>query len=133
MIKFLRNSLILAAITTALVWAQAPNITEKKIKTVYDINGRPVQQSESNKGWHRVSGSATLSSGKATISLNTSTANGKQDISFLADTTYFGSAWSTDTTSVYRYRINPLSGTQFMIISDSSNDTSTVQFLVEGQ
>lgn len=108
-------------------------ITEKKVKTAYDINGRAIYASDQNKGWHRVQGSATLSSGKATITLNTSLENGKQDISFNADSTYFGTAWALDTTSINKYRVNPLSGTQFMIISDSSNDSSTVQFVVEGQ
>ena len=112
---------------------QSQDLTERKVKTVYDITGRALHSSENNKGWHYVQGSATLSSGRVTVTLNTSTGEGRQDVSFLADSTYFGTAWALDTTSVYRYRVNPLSGTRFMIISDSSNDNSTVRFLVEGQ
>ena len=56
---------------------------EGKVKTVYDINGRPVNQSQDAKGFHRVTGSVKLVDGKATITLNTNIAEGRQDISFI--------------------------------------------------
>ena len=78
---------------------------EKKVKTNYDINGNPVNQSQDSKGLHRVVGLVKLVGGKAAVFLNSSTAEGRQDISFIADSTYNGIAWSLDTLSFYNYRI----------------------------
>lgn len=108
-------------------------LVEKKIKTTYDEYGRPVNQGQDRKGQHRVTGSTNLSSGKATISVNTSTAEGKQDVSFLSSATYRGVAWSLDTTNTNRYWVVPLTGKTFMVKSSDTTDTVTVHWKLEGE
>ena len=108
-------------------------IAERKIKTNYDENGRPINQGQGQKGQHRIVGSTTLSGGKATITVNTSTAQGRQDVGFLSSTTYRGHAWSLDTTNTNRYWIVPLSGKIFMVKSSDGADSATVQWKVEGE
>ena len=108
-------------------------LVQKKIRTIYDSNGRPVNQGQDRKGWHQVAGSTKLSSGKATVTLNTSTTQGRQDISFLSSVTYRGIASSLDTTNTNRYWIVPLGGTSFRIKSSDGADTATVQWKVEGE
>lgn len=102
-----------------------------KIKTVYSTSGRPVNQSEQAKGWHRVSDSVQLSAGQTTVTLNTSTENGAYDVSFLNFGTYHGQAHSSDTSKTYR--VIPLTGSQFLIKSSDGSDTATVYFTVEGE
>ena len=80
-------------------------VVEKKVKTVYDHNGRPINQGQDRKGWHRVGGSVTLSSGRAIVTLNTSAAEGRQDVGFISDSTYAGTAWSLDTNNGKTYKI----------------------------
>lgn len=104
-----------------------------QIKTTYDINGRPINSREQNKGWHRVLGIATLASGVDTITLNKSIADGKQDLSFLADSTYGGRAWSLRQSNTNTYRIIPISPIQFIVKSSDGADTAVVRFLVEGE
>ena len=111
----------------------ASDQVEKRVKTVYDSNGRPVNQAMDAKGWHQVAGSVTLASGKATVALNTSTANGRQDVSFRSNKTYRGSAWSLDTSNTYTYRVYPLTGSSFLIRSSDTGDTATVYYRVEGE
>lgn len=106
---------------------------EKRVKTHYDIFGNPVNQSIDSKGWHTVVGVVKLVAGQSTVTLNTSTSEGRQDISFIADSTYRGMAWSLDVTNIRSYRVYPTSGKQFIIKSDSTGDTSTVRFRVEGE
>lgn len=106
---------------------------ERKIKTIYDMNGRPVNQGQDRKGWHQVTGSTNLSSGKATMTVNTSTSLGRQDVSFLSPLTYRGFAWSLDTTNTNRYWVVPLTGKTFMVKSSDGSDTATVQWKVEGE
>lgn len=129
MIRIITLILLMATIA----FSQQITETEKKIRTIYDTDGRPLYSSQNNKGWHIVQGSATLSSGKATVTLNTSTDNAKIDVSFLADSTYNGRAWSLDTLNINNYWVVPLSATRFMIISDSVSDNSLVKYSVEGQ
>lgn len=125
--------IVLVLVMAVVAFSQQVTTTEKKIRTIYDTDGRPLYSSERNKGWHIVQGDVTLSSGKATVNLNTSTANAKIDVSFLADSTYAGRAWSLDTLNINNYRIVPLSGTRFQVISDSANDATRVYYSVEGQ
>jgi len=106
---------------------------EGKVKTVYDINGRPINQSQDAKGFHRVTGSVKLVDGKATITLNTNIAEGRQDISFINKYTYWGRVSVSDTSNTNTYEVYPQSGTQFIILSSSSTDTNTVNYLVEGE
>jgi hypothetical protein len=109
-----------------------PNV-EGRIKTIYDSNGKPVNQSEDAKGWHQVTDSVELTSGRAIINLNTSTIDGNQDVSFKSFKTYHGQAWSTDSNNVYTYRIVPLTGSRFQIRSSGAGDSSWVQYKVEGE
>lgn len=111
---------------------ELPN-TEGRVKTQYDINGRPINQSEEAKGLHYITGSVTLSGGRATINFNTSTADGKQDVSFIGVGTYRGIVWSTDTSNINVYKIVPLSGIQCLIMSDSISDVSTVNYRLVGE
>jgi len=137
--KIFKAGLLIGIITIIIAMIIASNgystdnNVEGRVKTVYDINGRPVNQSQDSKGWHRVSGTATLSSGVANIQLNTSTANGKQDISFMSENTYSGTAWSLDTSNTNTYRVYPVNGSSFLIKSSSGTDSATVGFKVEGE
>ena len=108
-------------------------VVEKKIKTTYDQYGRPKNQGEVRKGQHRVTGSVALSSGKATITVNTSTVEGRQVVGFIDSTTYRGVSWSLDTTNTNRYWIVPLSGNKFMVISSDITDSANIQWKVEGE
>ncbi len=108
-------------------------IVEKKVKTTYDEYGRPINQGQVRKGQHRVTGSIRLSSGKATVTVNTSPAQGRQSVGFLSSTTYRGVAWSLDTTNTNRYWVVPLTGKTFMVKSSDGSDTATVQWKVEGE
>ncbi|GAH16042.1 unnamed protein product, partial [marine sediment metagenome] len=103
-----------------------------KVVTSYDINGKPIHQSQDAKGWHRQFGTATLSGGRAIVNLNSSPIEGKQDVSFIADSTYRGVAWSLDTTNTNTYWIIPLSGIRVLVKSSDGADTATVRFLLEG-
>jgi len=105
---------------------------KRQIKTVYDPLGRPVNQARDAKGYHRVRGTANLVNGIDTITLNTGTADGRQDVSFLADSTYHGRAWTMSSGDTVRYWIIPISATQF-IIKASDTVTGTVRYQVEGE
>ncbi len=113
----------------------APPAVEGRVKTVYDIGtGRPVNQSEHAKGYHRAVREIKLGgSGYDTITVNSSISDGRQDLSFIDHTTYFGRVWSLDADNESSYRIIPISGTQFIIISSDSTDTGTVRVMVEGE
>lgn len=106
---------------------------ERKLTTAYDIDGRPFNQSQENPGLHTVFGTAKLSSGVDTITLNTSPSEGREPIGFLGDSTYSGTVWPLTSADTDRYWIVPLSGNQFIIMSSDGADTSTVRFKVEGQ
>ena len=123
-------------IFSPLVYAQDSVRTlevEGRVKTVYGTDGRPVNQSQDAKGFHPVTGNVKLASGRAILSFNSSTENGKQDVSFKGATTYSGRVFTTDTTNSYTYYFYPLSGKQAMIKSSSGTDTTTVHFIVEGE
>lgn len=107
--------------------------TERRVKTRYDVFGRPVNQSQTAKGYHQVVGTAKLVSGGTTINLNTSTANGKQDVSFISKNTFRGTAYSLDTANTKTYRVIPLSATHAIIRSSDGADTSTVHYVLEGE
>lgn len=104
-----------------------------KIKTIYTTAGRPTQQARASKGWHQVADSVKLVAGRAIVSLNTSTARGRQDVSFISKVTYRGMAFNLDTLSITTYKLTPLSGTKFLIKSSSTTDQALVYFLVEGE
>jgi hypothetical protein len=141
MFQVMLDCLLIAALLLCIVEAKIAPTTEVdqaktvegKIRTIYDINGRPINQGQDRKGWHKIAGSTKLSSGKATLTLNTSTAQGRQDVSFLSSATFRGTAWSMDTTNTNRYWIVPLSGKTFMVKSSDGADTATVQWKVEGE
>ncbi len=125
---------ILILIISPSIFAQSDADTEGRVKTVYGIDGRPLNQSEDAKGSHILTGSVKLSSGSSAIlNLNTSTANGAQDISFISSATYSGTAWSLDTSNTFSYKVYPLSGVNFIIKSSDGSDTATVQFRLEGE
>jgi hypothetical protein len=107
--------------------------TEGKVKTVYDITGRPVNQDQDAKGYHRISGTLKLVAGLASTSLNTNINDGRQDVSFINETTYHGQAWSLDSLNTNSYTVYPMSGIVFIIKSSNGADTATVQFMVEGE
>lgn len=113
--------------------ARQVEIVKGQIKTNYDITGRPVNQAEDAKGRHRVLGSATLVNGVDTISLNTSTQNGRQDVSFIDNSTYFGQAWIVGGNGGKTYEIRAIAGNKFVIVSSDTTDTNTVNFQVEGE
>lgn len=104
-----------------------------QIKTNYDINGRPVNQAQNAKGFHRVIGSTKLSGGVDTVTLNTSMSDGRQDVSFISSGTYHGLAWSLSASNDSTYKVIPLSGTKFIIKSSGGTDTATVKYIVSGE
>ncbi len=105
-----------------------------KVKTIYDFTGRPSNQSRANKGWHQIEGFVTLVGGRANVVLNTSTSQGRQDVSFLNDSSYSASAIvNRDSSATFTYRFVPISGSKFMIMSSSLTDTSTLYIKIEGQ
>lgn len=107
---------------------------KEEILTVYDITGQPIFQSQDNPGWHRVMDSVTLSSGLATVTLNTSTANGGQDVSFISSFSYHGHAWALNLNYLGNaYTVWPRTDSKFQVRSSDANDSSTVYYLVEGQ
>ncbi len=106
---------------------------KRQVKTRYDIFGRVVNQVQNAKGLHSITGSCKLVAGIDTISLNTSTANNKQDISFLNQTSYSGRSWSLSASNTNRYWIVPLSSTKFIVKSSDGADTATVRFEVRGE
>jgi len=110
-----------------------PKVIERKIKTIYDMNGRPVNQGQDRKGWHQVVGSISILRGRGIVTLNMSITEGKQDVSFLSSLTYRGVAWSLDTTSTNRYWIVPLTANKFMVKSSDSTDNGTIHWKVEGE
>jgi len=114
-----------------------PTVSEQeilgKVRTVYDVEGRPINQSQEAKGYHRVAGKATLKNGVDTVTINTSTADGRQDMSFLGDSTYSGMAWSLDAGNGNRYWIVPIGGNKFVVMSSDTTDNATVRFQVEGE
>jgi hypothetical protein len=119
------------------VTVETKSVDEKrilgKVKTIYTVQGRPTQQRRAAKGWHQVADAVKLAGGRAMISLNTSTIQGRQDVSFIDKTTYRGQAFSLDTLNNFIYQLIPLSGKQFLIKSSSATDTATVNFLAEGE
>ena len=128
-----------AVVLNSAIAENTVDVVQGLVKTVYDITGRPVNQSEDAKGFHRVADSVTLTAGSAQITLNTSTADGKQDVSFIGSSTYNGSAWTTDSTSNNTYKVYPLTSYIFKIKSYDSTgsfdatDVSTVYYRLEGE
>lgn len=106
---------------------------EQRVKTVYNSTGRPANQSQDAKGLHYVADNVQLSSGSVIVTLNSSTADGRQDISFISAFTYGGIAWNPDTSIDFTYRVIPLTGLRFKIQSSDNGDTSWVYYRVEGE
>lgn len=102
--------------------------------TRHGTDGRPVNQGQDQKGYHKSVGEVTLSSGRAVVSLNNLPGEGKQSVSFISSETYHGKAWSLDTTNGKRYAVYPISDKQVMIkcLTDTL-DSSTVKYQVEGE
>jgi hypothetical protein len=119
----------------ALLFAQnEPDQAEKKVKTTYGADGRPINQSQYAKGWHRVFGEMKFSgNGVDTVELNTSINNGKQDVSFVSEKTFTGRAWSLDGDNGNSYRVRPIGGNKVEIISSDSTDTNSIQYILEGE
>ncbi len=110
------------------------DLLHRQIKTRYNINGRAVNQKQITAGRHIVVGLCTLSSGVDTVTLNTSAADGKQNVSFIDSSTYSGRAWSSDITLRSNvYSILPLSATKFVVVSSQTDDSAIVRFNVEGE
>lgn len=111
------------------------NETELRVKTVYGAtDGLATNQSQDAKGYHRATGSMRLSgTGIDTVTLNTDISAGGQDISFLNSGSYFGSVWVSDSGNNKTYKIRPIDGIRFEVISSDSTDTNTVNFQVEGE
>ena len=110
--------------------------TKGEVKTRYDISGRPVNQALYAKGYHQVVGNARLVSGLDTLELNTSTTNGRQDISYSSDSTYHGIVWSSHAGDTGLYMVEPISGTSFIIkVAKKSvwSDTAYVRFTLQGE
>jgi len=127
-----KKTLVIAAIVLAGFFSFTGSL-ERGLTTAYDETGRPLFQSQDNRGWHRVIGTATMVSGRDTVALNTSFADGRQDISYHSGSSYGGFAWSTSESNTATYRVIPLSGKSVLILSSSGSDTATVKFLIEGQ
>lgn len=107
--------------------------TDKGVRTTHSASdGRPAYQDQNNPGYHRAVGSATLSSGQVVVDINTSVGAGRNDLSFQSVDSYFGTAWSTDTTNTNSYIVYPLSRTQILIKSSSGADAATVNYRVMG-
>jgi len=111
----------------------ADKIIEGKVKTVFGSDGRPINQSQEAKGYHRISGEIKMVNGRDTIELNSSANDGRNDVTFIGIKTYTGSAWSLVASNTKSYRLIPLAGNKFEIISTDSLDTATVQYMVEGE
>lgn len=103
------------------------------VRTRYGADGRPANQVQQNKGLHQVVGLAALASGRVTITLNTSTVDGRQDVSFMSDSTYRGIAWSMDTSNTNTYKVYALTGSTILIKSSDGADTSTILYRLEGE
>jgi len=129
--KHLLLVLLLCSVA-AFTFAQDEQV-EGKIKTIYGPDGRPINQSETAKGWHQVAGTVKLSYGWGSVTLNTSTVDQKQDVSFLDSTSYRGLAWSLDTNNTNTYTVIPRSGTRFVVRSSVRSDTATINYRVEGE
>ncbi len=111
-----------------------PSEIEGKTKTIYGIDGRPINQGLETKGRHPVSGEKKLAgTGVDTITINTAVDGDRNDVSFIDHNTYHGIAWSLDGSNGKTYRIVPLSGNRFEIRSSDSTDTATVKFFLEGE
>lgn len=138
---------IMLIICVGSVYSQTPDTTKqvdqqhyskmlidikRPLLTTYDTEGRPRFQSQIAKGFHRVEGEVTLSSGKANVTFNNSPLTGRQDVSFQDSSSYRGHAWSLDTTNTNTYRLYPVSGTRCIILSSDGADASTVRFVAEG-
>ena len=125
-------ALLILFLLFCYVSSRADNV-EARVKTHYDTTGRAVNQSSDAKGLHYVTGTVKLSSGQVAVSLNTSISQGRQDVSFISQNTYSGTAFSLDTANTNSYRVIPVSGVKFIIKSSSGSDTATVQFRLEGE
>ena len=110
----------------------ATDTTEAKVKTVYEASGRPVDQSQTSKGFHTLRMSLKLSGGRGQILLNTSTANGKQDVSFKDRYSFKGQVAISDTSNTKTYKVVPISGAKIYVLSSDITDTSTVTVWLEG-
>lgn len=138
MIKVVLTALIMMGVIgigdSTKVIEKASEDAQRKTKTIYDVLGRAKNQGFDNKGLHRITGSCTLTNGVDTVTLNSSPADGKNDVTFLSDTTYSGRVWSTNIDNrANRYYIIPISGKQFIVVSSDAADTATVRYIVEGE
>lgn len=145
--KYLFGAILFACIVALIFLATAkaqdstktqPPVDDRRkiigeIKTVFGSDGRPVNQSQTAKGFHRVSGSLKLASGRGTINLNTRTAEGRQDVSFISRATYKGSVTITDTTNTKTYTVYPRTASMAVIVSSDTSDTATVGYVLEGE
>ena len=107
--------------------------TKQEILTIYNASGEVMGQAEDNPGWHRVMGTVTLDDDAAVVvTLNTSTADGNQDVSFQSQTSYGGYAWSICDART-NFTITPKSGHAFWVASSDTTARHTVYYIVEGQ
>ncbi len=129
-----KNQIIILCVSCFLLLAATEAKRVKgQVKTIYDITGRVVNQSEDAKGFHRVFGFTKLVAGLDTVNLNTTIVNGLQDVSFISVSTYWGRAWSLDPANDSTYKVIPLSGSRFIVKSSGETDTATINFVVEGE
>lgn len=127
------SAIIIGLVGTGI--GQEAKTTEQKVTVQYDAEtGRPLYGAVGTKPYHRAPGKKKLVAGQGTVTLNTSTANGSQDISFIGDSTYHVFVWSTSPTNANRYVGYPTSGKSFTIkcVTDTT-DTATVNYVAEGQ
>lgn len=126
------ESNVIALLLLLLMASASGQDIERNVKTAYDAKGRPAFQSENNRGYHTILDQTTLSNGRDTVNLNTSVADGRQDISFYSKDSFSGVAWSTTEADTNTYRVIPLSGASFIILSSDTAYAGTVNYKVEG-
>ncbi len=111
----------------------AADQTEKKVKTIYDIQGRPTYSMQDSKGNHVIQDSVTVINGRALVELNSAITDDRQDVSFKKSFTYSGTAWVTDSSDTARYWVVPLTGKYCQVRSSNTGDTIIVYFRLEGE
>lgn len=106
---------------------------QSQMRTSYQTTtGLIDNQGTYRQGAHSSNDTVTLVAGEATIDISTAVTPGRMDQSFLSAQSYGGYAYTLDTTNAATYRLVPISGRRFTIISSDSTDTATVHFKVEG-
>lgn len=109
---------------------------KRRIGLVYTSSGEVFQEGETgitDGQFHEVKGTSKLVAGVDTVTLNDGPSGNLADVTFISDSSYYGTVAPVNTGISNHYKIVPISKNKFCVESSDATDTATVRWRVEGE